>query len=103
MSDETEEWKKRWAVELRCRDCGATFECLSPALSLERVHGFNRMFVAGGPEVCPKCKNLKTVPLPPVRRDKPATPDLDSRLPAGRSPSRGTRRSGPGQGAPRRK
>lgn len=59
--DACEEWKKRWAVLIQCRDCETIYECTSPSLSIDRVNGFSRMFVAGGPEVCPKCKNLKAV------------------------------------------
>ena len=59
MSDESEAWKARWSVLIECRDCGATYECTSPSLSLQKVNGFNRVFMAGGPEVCPQCKNLK--------------------------------------------
>lgn len=63
MSDEgAREWKDRWEVSIKCRDCGASWECTGVSASLERVAGFNRMFIAGGPEVCPKCKNLKVAP-----------------------------------------
>ncbi len=52
-------WLERWKVLIQCRDCGSQWECKNPSSSAERVGGFNRMFVAGGPEVCPDCKNLK--------------------------------------------
>lgn len=61
MSDETDAWRKRWKVLLRCRDCNETYECVRPDVTLQRVHGFNRLILVGGPEVCPECKNLKTV------------------------------------------
>lgn len=61
MSASEDGWLARWKVLIECRDCGTRFECLHPSSSVERVGGFNRMFVAGGPEVCPDCKNLKAV------------------------------------------
>ena len=59
MSDDCEAWKARWMVLIKCRDCGEVYECTNPSLSLDRVGGFNRMFVAGGPETCPECRNLR--------------------------------------------
>jgi hypothetical protein len=70
VSDAADAWKRRWKVLIECRDCGSAWECTSPSLSLERVSGFNRMFVAGGPETCPECKNLKAVPTPPPAEGK---------------------------------
>ena len=61
MSDETEDWKERWKVIIKCRDCELALECIKPSVSLQRVEGFNRMVVIGAPEVCPSCKNLKVL------------------------------------------
>lgn len=60
-TEETAGWLERWNVLIECRQCGKVYQCESPSVSLERVAGFSRMFVAGGPEVCPICKNLKAV------------------------------------------
>ena len=57
--DTTHPWRKRWAVVLLCRDCESYIECANVDPSVELVGGFNRVFLAAGPEVCPKCKNLK--------------------------------------------
>jgi hypothetical protein len=61
-ADGADAWKDRWSVDITCRDCGASWECTGVSTSLDQCFGFNRMFVAGGPEVCPKCKNLKLAP-----------------------------------------
>jgi len=58
MSKKSGDWTDRWMVIIECRDCGGRWEC-NPSVSTERVTGFNRVFVAGGHEVCPECKNLK--------------------------------------------
>lgn len=62
MKDNPSPWEQRWKVSITCRDCGACYECLGVDTSVQMVAGFNRMFLAGGPEVCPECKNLKLLP-----------------------------------------
>jgi hypothetical protein len=64
MKDDPSPWEKRWRVSITCRDCGEEWECNGVSASTEMVAGFNRIFVAGGPEVCPECKNMKLASPP---------------------------------------
>lgn len=54
-----------WEVLIRCKDCGAQFQVVKPAASLDVLEGESgkpgRLLLVGAPNACPECHNIRPV------------------------------------------
>jgi predicted RNA-binding Zn-ribbon protein involved in translation (DUF1610 family) len=53
---------QRWAIQIVCKDCDATYQFDEPNVGDKLMPRCKRWVLIGAPEVCPSCKNLKSIP-----------------------------------------
>jgi hypothetical protein len=64
VSPSAQAWARNFALQIKCRHCGATYECEQPVITnVKAKHTHRRHVVAFAPESCPEpdCRSLHVV------------------------------------------